>query len=111
MNTLRFVKILRKLFGVRADDDVFEWILYLGPSIPQNAVLAHIDGNDNLTYFANINQKRLKLVKIFQCCGDVCDKSIQMTLKEYFIVKEVFEIIKLCSDFDFKLSESGRHET
>lgn len=99
------MKILPRLFNILPGDDSFEWILYLGPNVPQNAIMGHINENDELVYFANFKSNNSQLTKIFSSDGHVHDRSSRITLDECFIIKAFFECLKINFGFDFEFRE------
>lgn len=96
--------MIPKLFDITPGHNSFEWILYLGPNIPENAFLAQIDEKGNLISFVIIKQNSFRLAKMYPKGGKVFDCSILITSAEYFLIKEFFEILKVDSKFDFEFS-------
>lgn len=96
-----FVSRLSTLFEIQAGDDSFEWILHLTPNVTQNAILAHIDGNQNLVYFAFIKQSNLMLTKIFPCEEENLEINVKLNSEQIFEIKSFLEIVINKSMFDF----------
>lgn len=99
------MKLIPILFDVTPGHILFEWILYLGPNIPENAFLAQIDEKNNLISFVIIKRNSFRLTKMYPKGGKVFDCSVAITSADYLLIKEFFEILKVDTKFDFEFSK------